>query len=175
MSSFLIRLRNSSGFSFRVFSQLITKIRGKPADGFTLVELLVVIAILGTLSGIAIPSYSGYYQKARITKCIAEIRILEKEIKAFEASNDSLPNTLNDIGQGTLMDPWGNPYQYLVVLGTPTGELRKDRFLVPLNSDFDLYSKGRDGNSQPPLTVHASHDDIVRANDGGFVGLALEF
>lgn len=32
--------------------------------GFTLVELIVVIAILGILAGIAVPTYSGYIQKA---------------------------------------------------------------------------------------------------------------
>jgi general secretion pathway protein G len=31
---------------------------------------------------------------------------------------------------------------------------------------------GRDGASQPPLTASASRDDIVRANDGQYIGLA---
>jgi general secretion pathway protein G len=46
---------------------------------------------------------------------------------------------------------------------------------VPLNSTFDLYSKGRDGQSQPPLTATASQDDIVRATDGNYVGLASRY
>ncbi len=53
--------------------------------------------------------------------------------------------------------------------------MRKDRFLVPLNSDFDLYSKGPDRKSVPPLTAEASRDDIIRANDGGYIGLASEY
>ncbi len=52
---------------------------------------------------------------------------------------------------------------------------RKDRFLVPINSDYDLYSKGKDGESKAPLSPKVSHDDIIRANDGAFVGLASEF
>jgi general secretion pathway protein G len=52
---------------------------------------------------------------------------------------------------------------------------RKDRFLVPINSDFDLYSMGKDGDSKAPFTAKASRDDIVRVNDGGYVGLAEEF
>jgi general secretion pathway protein G len=52
------------------------------------------------------------------------------------------------------------------------GLQRKDLALVPINTDFDLYSKGRDGATQPPLTAASSRDDIVRANDGQFIGLA---
>jgi general secretion pathway protein G len=52
---------------------------------------------------------------------------------------------------------------------------RKDRFLVPVNSTYDLYSLGKDGKSRRSFTASASHDDIVRANDGGFIGLASNF
>jgi general secretion pathway protein G len=34
---------------------------------------------------------------------------------------------------------------------------------------------GKDGESVEPLTAQKSHDDVIRANDGGFVGLAVEF
>jgi len=55
------------------------------------------------------------------------------------------------------------------------GQARKDRNLVPINSDFDLYSVGRDGQSAPALTAKVSQDDVVRANNGGFVGLARDY
>ena len=50
-----------------------------------------------------------------------------------------------------------------------------DRFLVPLNSDFDLYSMGRDGESVAPLTAAKSREDVVRAANGAFIGLASKF
>lgn len=62
--------------------------------------------------------------------------------------------------------------------GPPCGGIggaRKDRFLVPINSDFDLYSMGKDGQSVGPLTAQKSHDDVIRANDGEFYGLAANF
>jgi general secretion pathway protein G len=40
---------------------------------------------------------------------------------------------------------------------------------------FDLYSKGADGNSVPPLTASASQDDVIMANDGGYYGLAKKY
>ena len=55
------------------------------------------------------------------------------------------------------------------------GRPRKDRFLHPINSDYDLYSMGKDGESVEPLTAQKSHDDVIRASDGGYYGLAKNF
>ncbi len=46
---------------------------------------------------------------------------------------------------------------------------------MPINSDFDLYSMGPDGRSVSPLTSSLSRDDIVRANNGRFVGTAASY
>ena len=104
-----------------------------------------------------------------------EMRLLEKEITSYFIYNKAYPNSLNEIGFGHLLDTWGNPYQYLRIDGgniKGKGKLRKDRFLVPINSDYDLYSMGEDGKSQTPLTAKASRDDIIRANDGAYFGPA---
>jgi hypothetical protein len=34
---------------------------------------------------------------------------------------------------------------------------------------------GRDGKSEPPLAAKESHDDIVRANEGIYIGPVSEF
>ena len=155
--------------------------------GFTFVELLVLVVIVGTLATIAIPAGLSHIEKARIVRAIGEIRGLEKDIMVYEGNHETLPDTLNDVGRGTLKDPWGNSYEYLKIAGAsvPEGgnrgggsimdEVRKDRLLVPVNSDYDLYSKGKDGESRPPFNSSKGRDDIVRANDGGYVGLASEF
>jgi general secretion pathway protein G len=143
--------------------------------GFSLIELLVVVAVIGVLSAIAITSYVHAIEKARITRTVAEIRTIEKEIFKFAMDNDRLPDSLDEIGW-VRDDVWGNPYQYASFDDTPgkgvPGHARKDRWLVPLNSDFDLFSAGPDGDSQPPLTAKASHDDIIRAGNGAYIGLA---
>jgi general secretion pathway protein G len=59
--------------------------------------------------------------------------------------------------------------------GCGSGNPRKDHFLHPINSDFDLYSMGKDGDSVAPLTAQKSRDDIIRANDGGYYGVASNF
>ncbi len=172
----LLKNKNAETSRYSIHSKISPIFSKKLFSGFTLIEILIVIAILGTLSGIAIPVYKNYIEKARIVSAIAEISILQKEIAEYETDNNVLPNTLNDIGRGNLLDPWGNPYQYLNFANVHgMGQMRKDRFLVPLNTNYDLYSMGKDGLSQTPLTAQASHDDIIRANDGRYIGIASEY
>ncbi len=140
--------------------------------GLTLVELMIVLAIIATLAAIAAPLYADVTERARVARAIAEIRTLDSEIAAFEGASGRLPASLAEIGRGTLKDPWGNLYEYLEFGTAPSGKVRKDLSLHPLNSTYDLYSKGKDGQSQAPLTAKASLDDIIRANDGGYIGLA---
>ncbi len=71
--------------------------------------------------------------------------------------------------------PWGNPYEFADYNTIPPGQRRKDKNLVPINSDYDLYSMGKDGQSVAPLTAAKSRDDIIRANDGLYIGLAENY
>lgn len=57
----------------------------------------------------------------------------------------------------------------------PKQKPRKDKNLHPINSDYDLYSVGHDGESVEPLTAKKSHDDIIRANNGDFIGYAENY
>ena len=149
---------------------------------YTLVELMSVMAIIGVLSSLAVPRFSDAIERARVAKAIGDLRTITIEL----LSADSLPESLAGIGRATLLDPWGRPYQYLKFPGAsgngngngngpPPQGARKDRFLVPINSMFDVYSLGKDGESAAPLTAARSRDDVIVANDGGFTGLARNF
>ncbi len=147
---------------------------------FTLVELLLTIALLGTLGAIAVPTYNNYMDKARNATAMADIGEMEVTIVRFQAENGRPPNSLGEAGLPAQLDPWGRPYQYLRLqfVGVDPRTIpghRKDKWTNPLNSDFDLYSVGKDGKSQSALTAKDSHDDIVRANNGAFVGLASDY
>ena len=144
--------------------------------GFSLIELLLVVAIIGTLAATSLPIYAKALQQARTARAIGDIKALDTDIRLFEMTARRLPDSLAEIGREKLRDPWGSEYQYLPFTSAKgKGGMRKDRFLVPINSDFDLYSMGPDGKSVPPLTAKMSRDDIIRANDGGYVGLASDY
>ncbi len=160
-----------------------------PHLGVTLIEMLIVIAIIGTVLAIALPVLQAVVDQARVARAIGDIGAVQTDIATYEAGGKGLPESLATIGRASLVDPWGNSYQYLNFElatsggggakgrgkgGSPAGA-RKDRFLVPINSTYDLYSMGKDGNTVPPLTAANSKDDIVRANDGGFIGLAVKY
>ena len=164
----------------RAFGMVTQPGRVTSCRGLTIIELLITISIVGLLAGIGAPIFTGYLETAKNTKAIADIRnILETGINLYEFANGSIPISLADLEQGGgILDPWGNTYSYLnFAAAGPSwkGKARKDRFLVPLNSDYDLFSKGKDGKSVSPLTSKLSWDDIIRANDGGYVGLASDY
>jgi general secretion pathway protein G len=144
-------------------------------SGVTLLELMVAMTIVGILSIIAIPSYQQYIENSEQTIAIGDIRDIEATIERYYIINQSYPADLNAIGFSKL-DPWDNPYQFLnfdSVKGK--GKFRKDKNLVPINSDYDLYSKGPDGRSVSPLTAKHSRDDVIRAKNGQYIGIAEDY
>lgn len=174
-----------------------------PKAGFTLVELAMVVAVIGILIAIALPTYGNVLQKAKTTRAIGDIRAIDREIQAHHRLYGCYPSSLAEIGYGDIKDPWGNPYVYNVLSsgkgggggggkgkgkgGGPDscmacnggcinkGQARKDKNLVPINSDYDFYSMGADGKTASALTAEPSKDDIVRGSDGGFIGLGADY
>lgn len=148
------------------------------SQAFGLIELLVVLVIAGLLLTLAVPAYNGYTERARVANAIGDIGSISLQIERFRLQNDDqLPIALNELPYDVTNDPWGRPYVYLNIpaAGPGKGGLRKDGKLNPLNTDFDLFSVGKDGESASPLSAKKSKDDIVRANNGAFIGLGKDY
>ena len=151
--------------------------RHRAARGFTLIELLVVLAIGALLLAIAVPSYKSYVQNGNVAAATADIMKIATAIGQYETTHNlSPPANLAAIGADKMLDPWGRPYVYLSFTGlSGNGQMRKDKNLVPINTQYDLYSLGADGQSSPPLTASVSQDDVILANDGNYIGLASKY
>jgi len=149
---------------------------GGDSRGFTLIELLLALVVAATLLTLALSSYSSYMQQAKVSQAERDLAAIEGRISLYQTTNGALPASLAQIGEGSLLDPWGHGYQYLDFTGLKgKAQMRKDRNLVPINSDYDLYSDGRNGATLPPVIAPVSQDDVIRANNGGFVGLASDY
>jgi len=146
------------------------------ARGLTVVELMLVLAVVGVLASLAVSGWNGWRNKVRNQKAQADIIAISAAVDAYWNDNSSYPASLAAVGRGGMKDPWGRAYVYVPLnLPADTGKARKDHSLVPLNTDFDLYSKGADGATAGPLTAKASKDDILRANNGRYIGLGADY
>lgn len=144
--------------------------------GFTLFEIMMTLAIIATLSTMGFVRYRHSVAEAERVVAERELQVIMQACYRYEELQGTFPATLDDLGMGELNDPWGNPFRYLGFQDTEAaGKKRKDRFLVPINTDFDLYSMGPDGKSDPELTAATSLDDIIAANDGGYIGKASDY
>ena len=167
--------------------------------GFSIIELLLVASILGLLVSMTAPVYAEALNRARVAAAIGDLNTIGKDISMYQLKSGCFPASLADVNHATTSDPWGRPYHYAVPRppgggrkgggrgGTEgscgacgggcvgIGAARKDKNLVPINGDFDLFSAGRDGRSLPPITAQPSRDDVVRGRNGGFIGLASEY
>lgn len=157
----------------------------------------MAVAIVGILASIAIPSYNSYVEGARTQQAVADIRQIEMIIARFQTANINLPDNISELGLGTLgKDPWGNDYVFVKASAGDTAEdlppppfgdfPPKDYFpppinpnrtsnFGPVNSDYHLYSRGADGQSVSSVKAQPSLDDIIRANDGSYVGTAADY
>jgi general secretion pathway protein G len=153
-------------------------LRTQPTNGFGLLELMIVLVVAGLLATLAVPAYNGVIHRARVERAIGEIGTIHIKIEEYQIKNNhQLPASLNDLSLEVGLDPWGQTYHYLNIqaAGPGNGGLRKDGKLNPLNSDYDLYSIGADGSSSGPLSAKSSRDDIVRANNGAYIGLGEDY
>lgn len=52
---------------------------------------------------------------------------------------------------------------------------RRDQYMFPLNTDYDLFSLGPNGRTAVSLGEEVAQDDVIRANNGGYYGPAYAY
>jgi general secretion pathway protein G len=116
--------------------------------GFTLIEMLVVLVIIGLLATVATPPVIRYLGKAKTDTSKIQIQALGAAVDMFRLDNDRYPATEEGLQalmarpanaerwngpyvkkDSSLLDPWGQRYQY-----RSPGE----------HGDYDLFTLGAD-------------------------------
>ena len=132
-------------------------------NAFTLVEIMLVVIIIAALSAMVIPRLVGRTDQAKVSVARSDIDAhLSTALKLYELDNGNFPTTSQGLKalrskptsspipknwngpyiEKDPLDPWGEEYGYI-----SPGKHRPD---------YDLYSKGKDHNSE--------EDDITNWN-----------
>jgi len=67
--------------------------------GFTLIELMIVVAIVAVLVSVAVPVYSGYKIRARVTECVNLIAPVKFAISEYRLTYGEWPPSLEATGE----------------------------------------------------------------------------
>ena len=126
-------------------------------SGFTLIELLVVIIIIGILSAIALPTFLGQANKARVSGAKTNLGAINRAQQTYRIENGSFSSSLNnlDIGVSDTDD-----YEFSVNSGgsdstesqaSPIGDSSAD-----LNNYVGCVSKNDDGSMDAEVLENSS-------------------
>ena len=137
--------------------------------GMSLLELTMAIGVVALVASVAVPSVDAYLNRGKAAHAIGDIGTISIQLYRWQSNSRKFPQSLAEAGLSGFVDPWGNPYKYVNVATAQPGDVRRDRNGTPINTDFDLYSMGPDGRTGDETDAR---DDIVRANNGQFVGVA---
>ena len=75
----------------------------KLQQGFTLIELMIVVAIIGILAAVAIPAYSDYTIRAKVTEGVGMAAAAKTAVSEFRLSKSGFPSTNASAGMsGTI-------------------------------------------------------------------------
>ena len=66
-------------------------------SGFTLIELLVVIIIIGILSAIALPTFLGQANKARVSGAKTNLGAINRAQQTYRIENGSFSSSLSNL------------------------------------------------------------------------------
>jgi general secretion pathway protein G len=143
--------------------------------GFTLTGLLIALSISIVIGVLSIPTYQAFVEEGNVARAIAELGRISLEVEKYRLRNGGeIPADFSVIGLNQPTDPWGHPFEYRPLAGLGASSAIKAADRIPLNSDYDLFSVGPDGDSGGDLFAPESRDNIVRALDGGFFGIVTD-
>ena len=84
------------------------RLRPKHSMGFTLIELIVCLSIISALTGISIPTYKNYSNKAKCAQALGDLKEIQYAIELLSMDTDRWPGPSNagDIAAGGANEVW---------------------------------------------------------------------
>src|SRR4249920_1558042 len=69
----------------------MARTRDRRDGGYTMIEVMVTVVIVGILAAIALPSYSDYVQRGKISEAVANLSDMRTRLEQFYLDNRAYP------------------------------------------------------------------------------------
>ena len=127
------------------------------SKGFTLIELMIVVAIIGVLAAVALPAYSDYTVRARVSEIILAASGCRTNVTEYVQTEGVFPADNGDAGCGGSLDGTAQATQYVASVTVAAG-------VVTATAATDAQQlKGASG-----LTITMTPDAIADGNIPGW-------
>ncbi|NUZ05645.1 type IV pilin protein [Piscinibacter koreensis] len=125
------------------------------ARGFTLIEVMIVVAIVAILAAIALPSYTDYVRRSKISDAVGALAGMRVKMEQFFQDNRTYAGACT---AGTVAPPLTNTANFQFDCGTPDA------------STYTITATGIGSMAGFQYTLNQANQRVTVAVPGGWSG-----